>query len=119
MLKTIGKAIAAKREAIGLTQKELAEKIGCSLIFLRGVEGGERNTSVVMLRRVSGSLGVEAGTLFPVDGIKPVKPAKKTTKPKKKPAAKKTTKPKKKPAAKKTTKTSGKPAGSPAPTKES
>jgi len=49
----LGERIKALREKRGLTQAELAERTGLSVIFVRKVEAGERNASFETLERIA------------------------------------------------------------------
>jgi transcriptional regulator with XRE-family HTH domain len=56
--KNLGQAIRIRREALGLTQEQLAEKAGLHWTFISGVERGIRNISIVKLHRIAVSLDV-------------------------------------------------------------
>jgi transcriptional regulator with XRE-family HTH domain len=56
--KSLGQTIRVRREALGLTQEQLAEKAGLHLTFISGVERGIRNISIMKLHRIAISLGV-------------------------------------------------------------
>ena len=56
--KPLGQTIRIRREKLGLTQEQLAEKAGLHWTFISGVERGIRNISVVNLHRIAVSLGV-------------------------------------------------------------
>lgn len=56
--KSIGQAIRTRREALGLTQEQLAEKASLHWTFISGVERGVRNISIVKLHSIAVSLGV-------------------------------------------------------------
>jgi ribosome-binding protein aMBF1 (putative translation factor) len=56
--KPLGQTIRARREALGLTQEQLAEKAGLHWTFISGVERGIRNISILKLHRIATSLGV-------------------------------------------------------------
>ena len=56
--KPMGEAVRARRESLGLTQEQLAEKAGLHWTFISGVERGVRNISIVKLHRIAVSLGV-------------------------------------------------------------
>jgi transcriptional regulator with XRE-family HTH domain len=56
--KPLGLAIRIRREALGLTQEQLAEKAGLHWTFISGVERGIRNISIVKLHRIAASLEV-------------------------------------------------------------
>ena len=56
--KPLGKIIRIRREKLGLTQEQLAEKAGLHWTFISGVERGVRNISILKLHRIAVSLGV-------------------------------------------------------------
>lgn len=62
-LKPLGRAIRKKREALGLTQEQLAEKADLHWTFISGVERGVRNISVVKLWRIATALNVRVRDL--------------------------------------------------------
>ena len=56
--KSQGEAIRVRRETLGLTQEQLAERAGLHWTFISGVERGIRNISIMKLHRIAVSLGV-------------------------------------------------------------
>ena len=56
--KPLGQTIRIRREKLGLTQEQLAEKAGLHWTFISGVERGVRNISIVKLHQIADSLGV-------------------------------------------------------------
>lgn len=56
--KPLGQTIRIRREKLGLTQEQLAEKAGLHWTFISGVERGVRNISIVKLHQIAVSLGV-------------------------------------------------------------
>jgi transcriptional regulator with XRE-family HTH domain len=56
--KPLGQTIRNRREALGLTQEQLAERAGLHWTFISGVERGIRNISIMKLHRIAISLGV-------------------------------------------------------------
>lgn len=63
-LKLIGAKIALERKSKGLSQKELAEKIGTAQCLITEYERGERSMSVVRLLEISKVLGIDAAELM-------------------------------------------------------
>lgn len=61
--KPLGQAIRKRREKLGLTQEQLAEKAGLHWTFVSGVERGVRNISVVRLHHIAIALGVRVKDL--------------------------------------------------------
>lgn len=62
-LVSIGKKITAAREAAGLSQKDIADRIGSAQCLISEYERGERSMSVVRLLEIAKVLGVEATEL--------------------------------------------------------
>ena len=67
----MGKRVRKQRQLIGLTQQELAERIGVSTSFVGHVERGTRKASLETLVALSNALGVGvdyllAGSLQPL-----------------------------------------------------
>ena len=65
LLRQVGAAVRARREALGLTRAEVAERAGLSVRFLAQVEQGEGNVAVTRLFRMARALGVEMSDLLP------------------------------------------------------
>lgn len=47
-----------------MSQEELADRAGIDRSYMSGIERGVRNTSVLMLARISRALNVRLGSLF-------------------------------------------------------
>ena len=62
---------------VGLSQEELAARMGVEQFYISGLEAGRRNATLVTLWRAAIALDVEAGTLFAKGGHRPELPAKK------------------------------------------
>jgi transcriptional regulator with XRE-family HTH domain len=58
----VARRIADARQAAGLTQEELAEKLRVSARYVQTVEGGQ-NVSVHWLARIAGALGIDPSEL--------------------------------------------------------
>ena len=56
LLKKLGRAINAKRIALGYSQEHLAEEAGCHRNFIGMVERGERNITLIKLRDIAAAL---------------------------------------------------------------
>ena len=69
----LGKRIAALRKTNGLTQTELARKVGCSVDFISLVERGVNAPSVAGLEKFAKALKVEVVDLFTFTGRKPTR----------------------------------------------
>lgn len=63
----IGILIKQKRKAAGLTQEELAQKIGCATITIRQYESGKREPSIIVLGKLANALDVDIFDLIPKD----------------------------------------------------
>jgi transcriptional regulator with XRE-family HTH domain len=59
-----GFAVRLRREELGLTQEELAERVGIHRTYLSDVERGGRNICLMNIERVAIALSVPLGTLF-------------------------------------------------------
>jgi transcriptional regulator with XRE-family HTH domain len=59
-----GGSVKARREAMGLTQEELAEKAGIHRTYLSDIERGSRNVSLVNIERLAKAFGVTISELF-------------------------------------------------------
>lgn len=62
--KKLGRRIAELRKSRGLTQPELAKKVGCSTEFISLVERGVNAPSVAGLEKFANTLKVEVIDLF-------------------------------------------------------
>lgn len=63
----LGERVRVRRLELGLSQMELAEKIGLHFTFVSSVERGERNLSLRSLLRLADGLSVNPAAL--VDGL--------------------------------------------------
>ena len=59
-----GFAVKARREALGLTQEDLAEKARIHRTYLSDVERGTRNLSLVNIERLAAALDLSLSDLF-------------------------------------------------------
>jgi transcriptional regulator with XRE-family HTH domain len=59
-----GDAVRARREALGLTQEELAHRAGIHRTYLSDVERGSRNLSLVNIERLAAALSLSISELF-------------------------------------------------------
>ena len=74
-LRDLGRGIASRRRAAGLTQEQVAERIGSSAEWISQVERGIGQPSVVTLRNLAGVFGVTVGDLFlGVETPQPMRP---------------------------------------------
>ena len=63
---TVAEKIKAARNAAGITQKELGNRMGVSDASIAQYESGERNPKVDTLRRLATALGIELSSLISV-----------------------------------------------------
>ena len=59
-----GFAVKARREELGLTQENLAERAGIHRTYLSDIERGSRNVSLINIERVAGALTMPISELF-------------------------------------------------------
>jgi transcriptional regulator with XRE-family HTH domain len=62
--RAVGKRIKIVRQRSGLTQDQLAERVGLSPKYISGIERGVENPTMDILLRVAKMLGVEPYDLF-------------------------------------------------------
>ena len=60
-----GRAVRRRREALGISQEELADRADLHRTYIGDVERGERNISLVNIVKLAKALGVKAGALMP------------------------------------------------------
>lgn len=63
----IGKYVKAERKKAGLTQEQLAEGTGLSVVTIRQYEQGKRQPRFENLERIASCLGVSLSSLFGID----------------------------------------------------
>ncbi len=61
-----GFAVKTRREALGLTQEDLAEKARIHRTYLSDVERGTRNLALVNIERLAAALAMSMAELFAV-----------------------------------------------------
>jgi len=71
--KKFGRRIRQLRESMGLTQQQLASRVGMDYKYLGSVERGERNITIDNIQRIAEAFGVEPYQLFLFtwEGLKP------------------------------------------------
>jgi len=60
----VGSEVRKLRKAAGITQAELANRMGVDRAYVSGLELGQRNPTVLSLWQVAQALGVRAGPFF-------------------------------------------------------
>lgn len=60
----VGVNVRSHRQAVGITQEQLAFAADIDLTYVGGIERGKRNPSVVVLARIANALSVEPATLL-------------------------------------------------------
>jgi transcriptional regulator with XRE-family HTH domain len=69
----VGHNVRRLRIAAGLSQAELAERMGVDRAYVSGLELGQRNPTIVTLWHIAKALGVKLRLFF--DEAKPRRPA--------------------------------------------
>jgi transcriptional regulator with XRE-family HTH domain len=64
LLRKIGLRILRRRQELGLTQKELADRLGIGPTNVARIEHGQQNLTVRTLIKVAEALGTTAAELF-------------------------------------------------------
>ena len=59
-----GFAVKDRRESLGLTQEEFAERAGIHRTYLSDIERGTRNVSLINFERVATALSLRISELF-------------------------------------------------------
>jgi len=60
----VGKRVKELRNAIGISQEELADKAGLDRTYITSVECGRRNISIVNIEKLAIALGVTLAEFF-------------------------------------------------------
>ncbi len=63
-----GRAVRRRREALGISQEELADRAGLHRTYIGDVERGERNIALVNIVKLAKALGVKSSSLMPDQG---------------------------------------------------
>jgi transcriptional regulator with XRE-family HTH domain len=64
ILKTFGTNVQKIRKQKGLSQEELAKKCRLHRTYIGGIERGERNVSLINLKKIATALGVKIDDLI-------------------------------------------------------
>lgn len=62
--KTLGQVIKQQRDALDLTQRELAAKLGVKASHIAYLENGRRKPSLALLTRIANTLGLDEQEIF-------------------------------------------------------
>jgi transcriptional regulator with XRE-family HTH domain len=62
-LQGLGAAIRERRQRLGLTQEQLADRAGLHRTYMGGIERGERNVAVKNLTLIAAALGMSLSQL--------------------------------------------------------
>ena len=60
----VGQNVRGLRQARGLTQEQVAHDARIDVTYLRGIERGRRNPSLMLMARIAEALGVELPMLL-------------------------------------------------------
>jgi transcriptional regulator with XRE-family HTH domain len=60
----VGRRMAHLREAAGLTQADVAEKIGTTIPNLQRIEYGTQNATIETMAKIANSIGVRVAAFF-------------------------------------------------------
>jgi transcriptional regulator with XRE-family HTH domain len=65
--KVVGRKLSDTRQALGLTQAEVAERLGVSASYLSAVEAGKRNLTLAQLANIANAmrLGIDISFIRP------------------------------------------------------
>lgn len=69
VLLQLGEALRERRTELGISQYELASRCRMHRTFVAGVERGERNVSVLTLRRITEQLEISVADAFTNAGL--------------------------------------------------
>lgn len=75
--KIVGMNIRKARIEAGISQEELAGRMGVEQFYISGLEAGRRNATLVTLWKAAIALGIDAADLFAKGGHRPELPTKK------------------------------------------
>jgi transcriptional regulator with XRE-family HTH domain len=64
LMKTFGKRVATVRKSKGVTQQQLAESVGMSVVAIAYIETGKRWARLSTLNKIAKSLKIDIAELF-------------------------------------------------------
>ena len=59
-----GRAVRRRRETLGVSQEEFAERCGLHRTYLGAIERGERNVSLINIEKIARALKIKLSDLF-------------------------------------------------------
>ena len=65
----LGVIVRRRRDALGYSQEEFAEQCGMHRTYMGAIERGERNVSLLNLRRIAAALGLDLSALLAEAGL--------------------------------------------------
>lgn len=63
----LGRVVHRQRITLGISQEDLADRVGLDRTYVSGIERGIRNPTLLVLLRLARVLGVPAGALLDSD----------------------------------------------------
>lgn len=60
-------SIKVERARLGITQNELAERVGVTRLTIHSIEAGKFNPSVILAMKIAACFGVAVETLFELE----------------------------------------------------
>jgi transcriptional regulator with XRE-family HTH domain len=69
LYRAFGRVLREAREEAGLTQREVADRVGLTRTSITNIERGNQHIALHQLFLLAGAVGVEAPKLLPEDGI--------------------------------------------------
>lgn len=73
MMLRFGLRVFEERQRAGLTQEDLAEKLGVAVRWMQDIEAGVANVTLTTIGDLSDALGVEAAEFFTAPSTKTVR----------------------------------------------
>ena len=73
MARIIGREIRQARAAAGLTQAEVAERLGASASYITNIEAGRVNLTLGQLSRIAAAMGADVRLSLPLIAVEPAR----------------------------------------------
>jgi transcriptional regulator with XRE-family HTH domain len=64
LLTTFGEVVRRARHPLGISQEELADRVGVHRTYMGGIERGQRNVAILNLDRIARALELDLGSLM-------------------------------------------------------